>query len=82
MDPLHPIVPVPPNLPPVTPAPMAGGVNRDGARTTADRDRRRRRRPEADAAAHASVDGTDYYLDDPGDDDPGDEPGLHINVTA
>jgi hypothetical protein len=79
MDPLHPIVPVPPNIPPVTPAPTAGGVNRDGARTNADRDRRRRRRPESDAAAHASVDGADYYVDDPGDDD---EAGLHINVTA
>jgi hypothetical protein len=79
MDPLHPIVPVPPNIPPVTPAPMAGTVNREGARNKADQDKRRRRRPEADAAAHASVEGADYYLDDPGDDD---DSGLHINVTA
>jgi hypothetical protein len=80
MDPLHPIVPVPPNIPPVTPAPMAGGVSRDGARTNADRDKRRRRRPESEAAAHASVEGTDYYLDDPADDE--DDTGLHISVTA
>jgi len=80
MDPLHPIVPVPPNLPPVTPAPIAGGVTRDGARRGPDQDKRRRTRPEADAAAHASIDGTDYYLDDAGDHD--DETGLHINVTA
>jgi len=79
MDPLHPIVPVAPNIPPVTPAPTAGAVNRDGARQGADQDQRRRRRPEGEAAAHASVDGADYYLDDPGDDD---DSGLHINVTA
>jgi hypothetical protein len=79
MDPLHPIVPVPPNIPPVTPAPTAGAVNRDGARSNADQNRRRQNRPESDAAAHASVEGADYYVDDPGDDD---EPGLHINVTA
>jgi hypothetical protein len=79
MDPLHPIVPVPPNIPPVTPAPMAGAVNRDGARSNADQNKRRQNRPESHAAAHASVEGADYYLDDPGADD---EPGLHINVTA
>jgi hypothetical protein len=80
MDPLHPIVPVPPNIPPVTPAPMAGGVSRDGARRDSDQDKRRRKRPDAGAAAHASIDGADYYLDDPGDDE--DDTGLHINVTA
>ena len=79
MDPLHPIVPVAPNIPPVTPAPMAGGIHRDGARSDADLNRRRRRRPESEAAAHASIEGTDYYLDDPGDDD---DSGLHINLTA
>jgi len=79
MDPLHPIVPVPPNIPPVTPSPMAGGVSRDGARSGAEQDRRRRRRPEAEAAAHASIEGTDYYVDDALDDD---DTGLHIDVTA
>jgi len=80
MDPIHPIVPLAPNIPSVTPAPMSGRVDRDGARGSADPDERRRRRPEADAAAHASVEGTDYYLDDLGDDD-GDS-GLHISVTV
>jgi len=79
MDPLHPIVPVAPNIPPVTPAPTAGRVDRDGARSNLGQDKRRRKRPESEAAAHASVEGTDYYLDDLGDDD---DPGLHINVTA
>jgi len=79
MDPLHPIAPVAPNIPPVTPAPMAGRVHRDGARSNPGQDKRRRKRPQPEAAAHASVEGTDYYLDDLGDDD---DPGLHINVTA
>ena len=77
MDPLHPIVPVAPNIPPVTPAPMAGRVDRDGGRNAQDPKRRERKR---EAAAHASVEGTDYYLDDV-EEDEGDS-GLHINVTA
>ncbi|HUJ34717.1 MAG TPA: hypothetical protein VLW51_05870 [Solirubrobacteraceae bacterium] len=79
MDPLHPIVPVAPNIPPVTPAPIAGRIDGNPAGNNRDRDQRRRRRPESEAAAHASIEGTDYYLGDAGDDD---EPGLHINVTA
>jgi hypothetical protein len=78
MDPLHPIVPVSPNIPSVSPAPRAGGVDRDGAHGGAGRDQRRRKQPDA-PAAHATVDGSDYYLDDPGE---GDDSGLHINVTA
>lgn len=78
MDPLHPIIPVPPNIPPVTPAPTAGGVDRDGARNAQDPDRRRRPRPSAEPAAHATIDGTDYYLDDVEEDDG----GLHISITA
>jgi hypothetical protein len=77
MDPLHPIVPVAQNIPPVTPAPMAGRVDRDGGRNTQDPEQRRRKR---EPAAHATVEGTDYYLDDAVDDD--DDSGLHINVTA
>ncbi len=77
MDPLHPIVPVAPNIPPVSPAPMAGRVDRDGGRNAQDPGQRRRKR---EPAAHASVEGTDYYLDDVDEDDGGS--GLHINVTA
>jgi hypothetical protein len=77
MDPLHPIVPVAQNIPPVTPAPMAGRVDRDGGRSTQDPEQRRRKR---EPAAHATVEGTDYYVDDAVDDD--DDSGLHISVTA
>jgi hypothetical protein len=80
MDPIHPIAPLPPNIPPVSPAPMAGGVDRDGARRNQDPQQRHRRRPQSEPAAHASVEGADYYLDDVEDDD-GDS-GLHISVTA
>jgi hypothetical protein len=80
MDPLHPIVPVAHNIPPVTPAPMAGPVDRDGGRNAPDPEERRRKR---EPAAHASVEGSDYYVDDVGHDDGGDDDSeLHINVTA
>ncbi len=79
MDPIHPIVPVQPNIPSVTPAPNAGRVDRDGARGNPGQDRRRRKAPDVAPAAHASVGGSDYYLEDPGDDD---DTGLHISVTA
>jgi hypothetical protein len=81
MDPLHPIVAIPPNIPPVTPAPTAGRVDRDGARTGADQERRRRRRPPGGGGENsaASYDGFDYPLDDADDED---DSGLHVNVTA
>jgi hypothetical protein len=79
MDPIHPIVPLSPSLPPVAPAPSAGRVDRDGARGDAYGDKRRRRRPDAGPAARADVDGIEYVLED-GDDD--DQSGLHISVTA
>ncbi|HUA47867.1 MAG TPA: hypothetical protein VMA77_21700 [Solirubrobacteraceae bacterium] len=84
MDPIHPIVPVPPSIPSVTPAPMAGRVDRDGSRGNPDSDphpRRRRsgRGPESAPAAYVSEDGREYYDEAPEDDD---DSGLHINVTA
>ncbi|MFZ0973287.1 MAG: hypothetical protein WAN22_13740 [Solirubrobacteraceae bacterium] len=82
MDPIHPIVPVAPNIPSVTPAPMAGRVYRDGARSNADQGGRRRQRggrgPESAPATYVSEDGQEYYPEAPEDDDS----GLHINVTA
>ena len=81
MDPIHPIVPVAPNIPSITPAPMAGRVDRDGARSNADQGGRRRRGgrgPESAPATYVSEDGQEYYPEAPEDDDS----GLHINVTA
>jgi hypothetical protein len=80
MDPIHPIVPVPPRIPPVTPAPMIGRVDRDPARSPTGEDKRRRRRAHdvRDAAAHYDGE-VDYAADDA---DGEDDSGLHINVTA
>lgn len=69
MDPIHPISPVPPNIPPVAPAPLIGGIGRDDRRRGLDQDKRRRPAP------------AEPVLDEhegEGDDDS----GLHINVTA
>jgi hypothetical protein len=80
MDPIHPIIPVPPNIPPVTPAPMIGRVDRDRPRSGAGEDKRRRRRAQDDRDPAARYDGgLDYAADDPDDED---DTGLHINVTA
>jgi hypothetical protein len=43
MDPIHPIIPQSPTLPPVTPAARAGVVNRDGGGPGAQPQPRRRK---------------------------------------
>ncbi len=76
MDPIHPIAPVPPTLPPVAPAPMTGRIDRDRPRHDPEEERRRRRRPRPE---QDPADDLGYAVDErDGDDDP----GLHINVTA
>ena len=72
MDPIHQILPVAPSIPPVTPAPLIGGIDRDARRGGPDEERRRRRqrRPE-DSAPEAS-----------GLGDGEDGSGLHVDVTA
>jgi hypothetical protein len=69
MDPIHQIVPVAPRIPPITPTPLIGGIDREDRRRRTDEDRRRRRhaRPEDPAS-----DGRE------GEDDS----GLHVDVTA
>jgi hypothetical protein len=80
MDPLHPIVPIGPNIPPITPAPMAGRVDRDRSRAGTGQDKRRRRRAQEESRAPlAGSEGLDYLVDDA---DGEDDSGLHINVTA
>jgi hypothetical protein len=72
MDPIHPIIPLPPNIPPVTPAPLIGRIDREDRRRAPD-DEQRRRRPGARPTTE------DHPVDErDGDDDS----GLHINVTA
>jgi len=80
MDPLHPITPIPPNIPPITPAPMVGRVDRDAPRAGAGSDQRRRRRAPADTQVGTpDYDEFDYAVEDADGEDDG---GLHINVTA
>jgi hypothetical protein len=74
MDPIHPIIPVAPNITPVTPTPLIGGVDRDARRHGTDADKRRRRRP-----TNAPADQLDY----PSGERHGEaDSGLHIDVTA
>lgn len=67
MDPIHPIVPHPPSISPVTPAPMAGQVNRDGGRNPGEQ--RRKRRPPPDEPEE-------------GDGFTGEDGLTHIDVNA
>jgi hypothetical protein len=70
MDPIHPILPVPPNIPPVTEAPRVGKLDRDQRRDQGRDDKRpaQRRPPGRDAASDDSA--------------PDAEPRPHIDVTA
>jgi hypothetical protein len=69
MDPIHPIIPVRPNIPPVTPAPLIGGVDRDGRQRDTSQQNRRRRPPSPVPADVHEHDGED-------------DSGLHVDVTA
>jgi hypothetical protein len=84
MDPIHPIVPRPPGITPITPAPMAGRIDREAARRDAEERKRRRKRADAGLTSGESEYvheyGVDYAADDGGGDD--DDSGLHISVTA
>jgi hypothetical protein len=72
MDPIQQIVPVAPSIPPITPTPLIGGIDREDRRRGADEERRRRRQPRHEDAASAPSDERD------GEDDS----GLHVDVTA
>jgi hypothetical protein len=72
MDPIQQIVPVAPSIPPITPAPLIGGIDREDRRRGADDERRRRRHARPEDPASAPSDERD------GDD----ESGLHVDVTA
>jgi hypothetical protein len=69
MDPIHQIVPVAPSIPPITPAPLIGGIDREDRRRGTDEERRRRRRPRPEDPASDQRDGED-------------DSGLHVDVTA
>ena len=69
MDPIHQIVPVAPSIPPITPTPLIGGIDREGRRRGTDEEKRRRRQARPEDPASAQPDGED-------------DSGLHVDVTA
>lgn len=83
MDPIHPIIPQPPNIPPVTPAPTAGRIDREGKRQSDEwLDKRRRRRAVAGPPNRADEGARGDTRDDHDDDEPELGAGPHIDVTA
>ena len=83
MDPIHPIIPQPPTIPPVTPAPSSGRIDREGRRD-ADGGAGRKRRPRPDAALELRAQSEElayeeYELDD---FDEGADGGLHVDISA
>jgi hypothetical protein len=75
MDPIHPIVPQSPTLPPVTPAPRADAVNRDGGRQGSQQ-QPRRRQPAAGRPQTAPRLGVPAAGDEPEDARP------HVDITV
>ncbi|HYB27471.1 MAG TPA: hypothetical protein VEF89_12700 [Solirubrobacteraceae bacterium] len=80
MDPLHPIIPVTPNLPPISPAPTVRGVGRDSSQAGGGQDQRRRRRAQPERGPGGLPGDELDYADESSDGE--DDSGLHIDVTA
>lgn len=85
MDPIHPIIPQPPNIPPVAPSPMSGKIDRERQRDEGAGGRygdKRRSRPGATVSIHGDTpaDETSWEDYEPSDED-GDG-GLHVDVSA
>jgi hypothetical protein len=78
MDPIHPIVPQSPVLPPVAPAPRAEAVNRDGPRSGGQQQtpQRRRRTPSPTATRPAIAPPFDELSDE------GEDPRPHVDITV
>ncbi len=66
MDPIHPILPQPLNIPPVTPPPRGERIDRDTPRDESAKERERQRRRRG--------------ASEPGDDE--DDQRPHVDVTA
>jgi hypothetical protein len=82
MDPIHPIVPVTPNILPILPTPMVGQVDRDGAQ---DRPDNRRRQHRGTPSRETSADRGEGLVE-PDGEPPSvgeDDDGLgHVDLTA
>jgi hypothetical protein len=83
MDPIHPIVPRPPAIAPVTPAPTAGRIDRKGRRNAdSGGGRDRRRRPDATVSVGACDEPSSWEQYDVDDFDEEGEGGLHVDISA
>jgi len=87
MDPIHPIMPQAPNIPPVAPSPMAGKIDRERQRDEgAGRQGgdKRRARPDATVSIHGETptDEASWEDYDAGDFDEDADGGLHVDVSA
>jgi hypothetical protein len=69
MDPIHPILPTPVNIPPILPSTGAGKINRDGGR-------------DGGAEGHAKRDAERRRRESLPEEGGEDETGAHIDITA
>ncbi len=82
MDPIHPIVPVSPNILPILPTTRIGQVDRDAARDPAEQQRRRKRPPANGGATDPGAGATAGELP-AGELLAGEDDGLgHVDLTA
>jgi hypothetical protein len=83
MDPLHPIVLVPPNIPPVMPAPNVGRVNRDRQqRGRGEQDPQQEPSPDKEPAEDESTALPRRRTYGYGDDDEPDGGRPRLDITA
>ncbi|MGZ4251314.1 MAG: hypothetical protein ACXVUE_23800 [Solirubrobacteraceae bacterium] len=86
MDPIHPIIPQAPNIPPVAPSPMAGKIDRERQRDEGSSggysSGKRRLRPDATVSIHrdTSTDESSWEEYDVSDEET--DGGLHVDVSA
>ena len=83
MDPIHPIIPQPPNIPPVAPSPMSGKIDRERQRDEKPGGKRRPR-PDATVSIHGETpaDGASWEDYDAGSFDEDADGGVHVDVSA
>jgi hypothetical protein len=84
MDPIHPIIPQPQNIPPVAPSPMAGKIDRERQRDEGAGGYpggKPRPRPNATVSIHGETPDEASWEDYDLSDEEGDG-GLHVDVSA
>jgi hypothetical protein len=84
MDPIHPIIPQPPNIPPVAPSPMSGKIDRERQRDegAGGYGGKRRPRPGATVSIHGEAQAGETSWEDYDVSDGDTDEGLHVDVSA